>query len=305
MTDFMLEKKAGLRQIHTLRIIGKMPAEFNTCLKLIIGKQARDNFESATPCDEQHGFRPSRSAPDAMMLKLLTFECARMQKCTIGSLQHDMTAHFDRIYPEMTTGYATKYMVSSKVMLCISATIASLRRNVETSLGVSKGSYGQEDGDWRLGGMVQGKADVPQLSTQQSDVMLKAHKALTYGVHIDSPGMHRSIKHNSVAFADDTDGQVSCDTTERMILGRVIRRLQHSGQTWNDLANLCGGLIAHHKCMWQLLTWQDDSGHLQPVLDQPEDAVVLQDGKGACSAIDYVPPDKPNIGHTSRPRYQR
>ena len=48
--------------------------------------------------------------------------------------------------------------------------------------------------------------------------------------------------------------------------------------------------------MWQLLTWQDDSGHLQPVLDQPEDAVVLQDGKGACSAIDYVPPDKPNIG---------
>ena len=296
MTDFMLEKKAGVRHIHTLRIIGKMPAEFNTCLKLIIGKQARDNFEAATPCDEQHGFRPNRSAPDAMMLKLLTFECARMQKCTIGSLQHDMTAHFDRISPEMTTSYGTKYRVASNVMICLCATIASLRRNVETALGVSKGSYGQEDGEWRLGGMVQGKADVPQLSTQQSDIMLKAHKALTYGVHIDSPGMHRSIEHNSVAFADDTDGQVACDTTEEMILGRVIRRLQHSGQTWNDLANLCGGLIAHHKCMWQLLTWRDDSGHLQPVLDPPEDAVVLQDGKGACSVIDYVPPDKPNIG---------
>ena len=44
MTDFMLEKKPGMRQIHMLRIIGKLAAEFNTCLKLIIGKRARDNF---------------------------------------------------------------------------------------------------------------------------------------------------------------------------------------------------------------------------------------------------------------------
>ena len=295
MTDFMLEKKPGLRQIHTLRIIGKVAAEFNTCLKYFIGKQARDNFESSGPCDEQHGFRPNRSAPDAMMLKLLTFESARMQKCTIGSLQHDMTAHFDRMYPEMTSIYATKYAVSKNVMMSIGATIARLTRNVETSQGVSKGSYGQAQGGYNMGGMVQGKADVPQLSTQQSDAMLKAHRALTYGVNIASPGMHRSIQHNSVAFADDTDGQVSSDTTEDMLLTRVVRRLQHSGQTWNNLTNICGGLIAHHKCMWQLLAWTVVSGHLQPI-QQPEEVLILQDGKGAHAIIDYVPPDKPNVG---------
>ena len=79
MTDFMLEKNPGLRQIHTLRIIGKVPAEFNTCLKFFIGKQAWDNFEAAKPCDQQHGFHPHHSAVDAMMLKLLTFESACMQ----------------------------------------------------------------------------------------------------------------------------------------------------------------------------------------------------------------------------------
>lgn len=297
MTDFMLEKKPGVRQIHTLRIIGKVAAEFNTCLKLLIGRQTRDNFEASMPCDEQHGFRPNRLAPDAMMLKLLTFESGRMQKCTIGSLQHDMTAHFDRMYPEMTTISATKYAVSSNVMKSIGETIACLRRNVETSLGVSEGFYGQQQGSWNIGGMVQGKADVPQLSTQQSDAMLRAHKDLTYGVDITSPGMHPAIQHNSVAFADDTDGQVSSDTTESLSIPRVIRRLQHSGQTWNNLANLCGGSIAHHKCMWQLLAWeQSTAGHLQPCTGQPADVVVLHDGKGACTVIDYVPPDEPNVG---------
>ena len=56
MTDFMLEKKPGVRHIHTLRIIGKVVAKFNTCLKFFIGKQARDNFEQSDPCDDQHGF---------------------------------------------------------------------------------------------------------------------------------------------------------------------------------------------------------------------------------------------------------
>lgn len=167
MMDFMLEKKTGVQQIHTLQIIGKVPAEFNTCLKFLIGKLARDYFEQTDTCDKQeHGSQPHRLAPDAMMLKLLMFESARMQKCIIGSLQHDMTAHFDRMYPEMIAMYATKYAVSESVMTSISATLAKLRRNVETSLGVSEKTYGQETGAVRLIGMVQGKADAhPTIDT--------------------------------------------------------------------------------------------------------------------------------------------
>jgi hypothetical protein len=295
MTDFMLEKKPGARQIHLLRIIGKVPAEFNTCLKLIIGKQARDNFENTNTCDEQHGFRPNRSSQDAMMLKLLTFECARMQKYVIGSLQHDMAAHFDRISPEMTATTASKYGVSHNVMTSIGSTIALLQRNVETSLGISKGSYKQEPNEPRLGGMVQGKADVPQLSTQQSDIMLKAHKSLSYGVDIISPGLHRSMQHHSIAFADDTDGQVSSEMSDKVSIPRIVRRLQHSGQTWNDITKICGGLIAHHKCFWQLLAWENIKGHLLPAAATTEQ-LLLYDGKGAYAEIQYLPADEPNIG---------
>ena len=294
MTDFMLEKKPGMRQIHMLRIIGKLAAEFNTCLKLIIGKRARDNFEKSGACDEQHGFRPHRSSQDAMMLKLLTYESARMQKCTIGSLQHDMTAHFDRMQPELTTVLATKYGVSQEIMKSIGATIAALQRNVETFMGISKGAYQQEEGEPKLGGMVQGKADVPQLSTQQSDVMLRAHKSRCHGVTIMSPGMHRSITHHSIAYADDTDGQVSSDTTETTVTPKIVRKLQHSGQTWSNLTSICGGLIAHHKCFWQLLAWEK-SDQPRPREDIDEE-LILHDGKGAYTRIEYLGPDEPNVG---------
>lgn len=107
---------------------------------------------------------------------------------------------------------------------------------------------------------------------------------------------HRSIHHHSVAFADDTDGQISCDTTETMSLTCLVRKLQHSGQTWNNLTNICGGLIAHHKCiMWQLLAWERKAGHLHP-LHQPGKTLVLQDSKGAYAVITDTLLDEPNVG---------
>ncbi|KAL3762232.1 hypothetical protein ACHAWU_004770 [Discostella pseudostelligera] len=295
MTDFMLEKKPGVRQIHTLRIIGKVAAEFNTCLKYFIGKRAMNNFEASHPRDEQHGFRPNRSPVDAAMLKLLTFESARMQKCTMGTIQHDMTAHFDRMYPAMTSVYAGKYGVDQKIMLSINRTISKLQRNVETALGVSSATYSQLPEAPEIGGMVQGKADVPQWSTQQSNAMLQAHTDMTEGLHIVSPNLSRAIRHNSVSFADDTDGQVSRPPTAPTPIPSVVQDLQHNAQVWNNLVNICGGLIALHKCNWQLIAWEMVSGHLRMVTTTSE-RLIMEDGKGAYAIIDFLPPDHPNVG---------
>ena len=116
----------------------------------------------------------------------------------LGSLQHDMMAHFDHMYPEMASIYATKYAVDKNIMLSIGFTILQLHCNVETALGVSTQTYGQEVGKPHIGGMVQGKADILQFSTQQSDLMLKAHKSLTHGVTLQSPALHREISHHSI-----------------------------------------------------------------------------------------------------------
>ena len=295
MTDFMLEKKPGVRQIHTLRIIGKVAAEFNTCLKFLIGKHAKNNFETTSPSDDQHGFRPNRSSIDAGFLKLLTFECARMQKCTVGTVQHDMSAHFDRMYPSMTSIYASKTGVKESVMMCINGTIARLRRRIETALGVSDETYGNAPTRVPLGGMVQGKADVPQWSTQQSDALLKTHRTLTTGLHIRNPLLTRAIAHHAVSFADDTDSQESLPPGDPDPIPTVVQSLQHNAQVWSNLVQMCGGLIALHKCNWQLIAWEYNRGKLHMVTSTDE-RVIMEDGHGTYAVIDFLPPDQPNVG---------
>lgn len=297
MSDFMLEKKPGVRHIHTLRIIGKVAAEFNTCLKFFIGRKAMHNFEDSNPHDSQHGFRPNRSSVDAAMLKLLTFESARLQRSTVGMIQHDMAAHFDRMYPEMANIYAQRYNVDNGILTSIGATIRKLKRNIETAMGLSSDTYSQQEDEPNIGGMVQGKADVPQLSTQQSDILLRAHQSLTTGLTLHNPTGNRKISHHSVSFADDTDQHTNMHSSVPTAIPQVIENLQHSAQTWNDIIAIPGGLLAYHKCNWQLIAWRQENGYMTLIADQEQDHTLrIQDGKGAAAIIDYLPPDKPNIG---------
>ena len=295
MSDFMLEKKPGVRQIHTLRIIGKVAAEFNTCLKFFIGHQTMHNFEASDPHDSQYGFRPNRSSVDAAMLKLLTFETSRMQRSTVGMIQHDMASHFDRMYPAMSSIYAQKYNVDHNIMNSIALTISNLQRNVETSLGLSNSTYGQEEDAPHIGGMVQGKADVPQWSTQQSDILLRAHDRLTDGFSLPNPNGSRTIRHHSISFADDTDQHANTSSALQDAVARTVRKLEHSAQTWNNLINIPGGLLAYHKCNWQMIAWDSTSGYMDLIYNTTEE-LRIRDGKGAVAVIDFVPPNQPNVG---------
>ena len=110
-------------------------------------------------------------------------------------------------------------------------TIASMERNVETEAGVSDLSYGNRRGEPPLNGMVQEKADAPQLATQQSDVCMKAHKAIAPGLHLRGANPARAIEHHNVAIVDDTDGHVSGDTGEDDAVADAAAKVQHSGQT--------------------------------------------------------------------------
>ena len=44
----------------------------------------------------------------------------------------------------------------------------------------------------------------------------------------------------------------------------VIQNLQHSAQTWTSLVGTVGGLMALHKCNWQILTWLVNYGDMVP-----------------------------------------
>ena len=180
-------------------------------------------------------------------------------------------------------------------MLCINRTIAQLQRRVKTSLGVSEASYGNTPGTVPLGGMVQGKADVPQWSTQQSDAMLSAFSTLAPRLHISSPSLCRAITHRNISFADDTDAQTSQPPGASDPIPAVVCDLQHGAQVWNCLVQICGGQLALHKCNWTLIAWELIQGRLQLVLSTTE-RLIMADGNGSFATIEFLPPDQPNVG---------
>ena len=76
-------KKKGTRWIHTLRLIKLIEADFNSALKHFFSKDLMIAVETNdTLVDEQWGIQKNRTSTDASMLKLLTFECARIKKST-------------------------------------------------------------------------------------------------------------------------------------------------------------------------------------------------------------------------------
>lgn len=75
----------------------------------------------------------------------------------------------------------------------------------------------------------------------------------------------------------------------------VVENLKHSAQTWNDLINIPGGLLAYHKCNWQLIAWDGASGYMDMIQDT-EHTLQIQDGKGASAKIEYLPPHQSNVG---------
>ena len=54
MIDFILRKKPGVNKVHTVQIIGKMSAMFNTCLKHF-SRQTAQNCKLSNPSPEQWG----------------------------------------------------------------------------------------------------------------------------------------------------------------------------------------------------------------------------------------------------------
>ena len=77
MTDFILRKKPGKNEIHTIRIMGNMSTEFNTMMKHY-SKLAAQNYKKSNPSNDQWGGQNHRSSLNTAMVKLLVCNSACM-----------------------------------------------------------------------------------------------------------------------------------------------------------------------------------------------------------------------------------
>ena len=133
-----------------------------------------------------------------------------------------------------------------------------LRRHVKTGLGVSVNTYQEEKEDLRIGGKVQGKADVPAFYTLNSSFLLEAHKTIAPGLCLHSCTRARAIDHNNMAYSDDADGHVLAEHDDELPTESVIEKMRESEKMWNNLIMISGGSLALHKTLWRLLAWEMD-----------------------------------------------
>ena len=130
--------------------------------------------------------RKNRTCTDVAMIKLLTFECSRAKKSTIGEVSYDCKACFDRVLRSQSNILAQKQNMDAIFLPARDLCVERLQRHVKTGLGVSVKTYHEEKEEPRVGGEVQGKADVPALYTLNRYVLLEAHKSIAPGLCLQS-----------------------------------------------------------------------------------------------------------------------
>ncbi|KAL7551260.1 hypothetical protein ACHAWF_014446 [Thalassiosira exigua] len=106
--DGMLEKKASVRKIHLMRIIGLLEADFNTALKIIFARRMMCNAEISGMTNSQWGGRANRSTHQCALRKLITWEWARYAKHTVASFFWDLASNFDRVVQPVCAVHAQK-----------------------------------------------------------------------------------------------------------------------------------------------------------------------------------------------------
>jgi hypothetical protein len=91
------------------------------------------------------------------------------------------------------------------------------------------------------------------LWTLISSEILKVHSTMCHGVEmIDVTGTISSRRVDD-AYVDDTDTYATAPETNST--DKAIENLTNHTQIWTMLVAVTGGLLAFHKCMWQILAW--------------------------------------------------
>ncbi|KAL7502094.1 hypothetical protein ACHAXN_000173 [Cyclotella atomus] len=245
--DCMLEKKAGVRQIHIMRIICLFEADFNTILKFYLILHVMPNAEKSGLSPDQRGDRNNRSAPACALRKLIAWEYAHFTKMVLTSFLADLQSNFDCIIPDMSSIFLMKKGMPCEAAYSRAATMASLEQRVRTATGTSTEMYQHDPGQPSLPGEGQSKTDSMAIWTLISSEILSMHKNMCQGLEMINVTSTESSSRINDAYVDDTDTYAMAPNTNEV--EEAVDNITTTAQIWTVLAAATGGLLAFHKCM--------------------------------------------------------
>jgi hypothetical protein len=208
-------------------------------------------------------------ALDPVMQNLMTFEYGRYTRVTIAMFAADLTACFDRMWPELGNLTSGKFGLEVAPMISRSKMIKQLKRSVRTGHGVSEKVYKNEIGEPRIIGEFQGKGDVALIYMMISSAVLDAHASLYTGLELSPPTPGPGIRKQNDGYVDDVNTWAGCMEIGSEATETTMYQLQKGSQILTDLNETPGGSTAFHKCATALMSWvatKDTSSRLIGIL---------------------------------------
>jgi hypothetical protein len=292
----MLEKKAGVRMIHIMRIIGIIEGDLSGYLKWCYNIHVMPNAEKVGISPNQWGGRKNRSAIACAFRKLITWEYFRYVKETMISFPGDLQSNFDRMLAGINSLISMKKGMPKNACKCRAELVEHFKRPVKTAAGISRDTYKLEPGEIKMGGEVQGKPDNMQLWTMTSDILLTLHEKLCAGVTMLNVTKVLKSRRSADAYVDDADPIAMAPETNEP--EEAVGNITHDAQCWVNLNAATGQAPAFHKSFWQLMAWRKLGGYFipKPRREFDELEVWVHDHTGKSSKIEYKHIDEPNEG---------
>jgi hypothetical protein len=257
-----IEKEQGNPQTDKIRIIHLYEADLNLILKLLWGKRLVRNAENHNLYpDAQYGSRPGRNSIDAVLCKLFCFEFSRVSRSSMGLLDNDAVANYDRIICSLSSIACQRLGMPQIVEHLHNEILLRLRYNVKTGFGTSANTYGAEPNN-PLQGQGQGSGNAPSCWGAISTPMWTALRELCqHSFTATSVDLHHAIDTQGVAFVDDATNLLNdMASSTPMDEATLIHALQTLAQMWERLLFSTGGALKPSKCFWYAITWQWASG---------------------------------------------
>ena len=255
VTNVMIQKEPGNNKIHRLRVLHLYEADYNLLLSLKWRELLHHSEDHRLLHHGQFGSRPHRSAPDLVFLEEIMTEISRITRKSLIRFDNDASACYDRIIPAVAAITSRKYGMPAPVVEVMTKTLENASYRLKTPLGISTQSY-QHSNTHPIYGSGQGAGNSPTLWALISSTLYDCHEAQAYGATFSNPTKTLQTKFTIEGFVDDSNEQVNeFDSNKQPSPTKLIRRMQHDAQLWNDLLWSSGGALELSKCSYHLLHW--------------------------------------------------
>jgi hypothetical protein len=286
IVSVMIEKKPGVFLLEKLRTIHLFEADYNWLLGLVFGRGMVYNAEEQHHLfDSQWGARPGRSTEQPDLHKTMSYEISRLTRTSLGTLDNDAKACYDRIVMVLALMLCQKHGVPQSACMMAAIALLTATYSIKTGFGISEGTYTSTVSQ-PTHGPGQGSRLASALWLIVSCMLFATMDTLCHGASFCDPCDTLVHRRTSDGFVDDVTHWFNLGlaySIQHDVSARDIAAgLERDGQSWERLLWTTGGKLELPKCLYYILYYvfdPDGTPRMESVTNMGNNLLSLTSGQ--------------------------